>query len=295
MTTYRWSFEEDVAQYRAAGIEAIGVWRQKLADFGEAKGIELLAESGLAVSNLLWAGGFTGSDGHIYHESLDDAREALQLAAALGTRHLVVYSGSRNGHTQNHARRLFASALCRAAAAGGRVGRRADRRADASRLRRRLDLSDVPGRGAGAGCTSFDSPYVKLAFDTYHLGHDPDIVQRIERAGPATSASCTWATGRCVPDREQNRHRAGRRHRAAGVHRPGTAAGRLRRILRRRADRRGDRAQRLRPTARMLEASLRTVADRLRLRWARALSAPCQNTRFIPFSAATRYASAIVG
>ena len=37
MTTYRWSFEEDVVQLRAAGIPAIGVWRQKLADYGEAK------------------------------------------------------------------------------------------------------------------------------------------------------------------------------------------------------------------------------------------------------------------
>ena len=55
MTTYRWSFEEDVARYRAAGIGAIGVWRQKLSDFGEDKGVELLAESGLKVSNPPWA------------------------------------------------------------------------------------------------------------------------------------------------------------------------------------------------------------------------------------------------
>ena len=46
MTTYRWSFEEDVQHYSAAGIEAIGVWRQKLADYGEEKGIELLSETG---------------------------------------------------------------------------------------------------------------------------------------------------------------------------------------------------------------------------------------------------------
>ena len=66
LTTFRWSFEEDVAQYRAAGISAIGVWRQKLADIGEPKGTQLLTESGIAVSSLQWAGGFTGSDGHSY-------------------------------------------------------------------------------------------------------------------------------------------------------------------------------------------------------------------------------------
>ena len=54
MTTYRWSFEEDVVELQAAGIPAIGVWRQKVADVGEDRAVDLLAQSGLAVSNLLW-------------------------------------------------------------------------------------------------------------------------------------------------------------------------------------------------------------------------------------------------
>ena len=70
MTTYRWSFEEDVEQYLAAGIGQMGVWRPKLADFGEIRGLDLLAESGLGVSSLHWTGGFTGSDSRSYAESL---------------------------------------------------------------------------------------------------------------------------------------------------------------------------------------------------------------------------------
>src|SRR5262249_54437217 len=54
LRTLRWSIEEDIAQYLAAGITAIGVWRQKLADVGERKGAEILAESGIAVSSLQW-------------------------------------------------------------------------------------------------------------------------------------------------------------------------------------------------------------------------------------------------
>ena len=34
MTTFRWSFEEDVANYAAAGFQGIGVWKHKLEDFG---------------------------------------------------------------------------------------------------------------------------------------------------------------------------------------------------------------------------------------------------------------------
>src|SRR4051812_644354 len=96
VTTYRWSFEEDVANYVAAGWPAIGVWRQKLSDFGEQRGIELLSESGLKVSNLLWAGGFTGSDGRTFRESVDDALEAVRLAAEMHAGCLVVYSGGRS-------------------------------------------------------------------------------------------------------------------------------------------------------------------------------------------------------
>ena len=82
-TTFRWSFEEDAANYAAAGIPAIGVWRQKLSDCGRRGPSNCSADSGLKVSHLLWAGGFTGSDGRSYRESVDDAAEALRTAAAL--------------------------------------------------------------------------------------------------------------------------------------------------------------------------------------------------------------------
>ncbi|MEX2114175.1 MAG: sugar phosphate isomerase/epimerase family protein [Pirellulales bacterium] len=207
VTTYRWSFEEDVAQLRACGISAIGVWRQKLADFGEAKGIALLAANGLTVSNLLWAGGFTGSDGHSYQESMADAREALRLAAALRTRHLVVYSGSRHGHTQSHARRIFSSALT-----------------DLLPLAAELDVT-LAIEPMHAGCADewtfltdlddalllvreFDNPYLKLVFDTYHWGHEPDIVERIE-AMVEQIGIVHLGDGLCAPECEQNRHRLG--------------------------------------------------------------------------------------
>ena len=70
VTTFRWSLDEDLQHYQAAGWEAIGLWRRKLADFGDEKAIELVRESELAVSSLSWAGGFTGSEGHSSAESI---------------------------------------------------------------------------------------------------------------------------------------------------------------------------------------------------------------------------------
>ena len=207
MTTYRWSFEEDVAHYKAAGIPAIGVWRQKLSDYGEEKGIELLEESGLAVSSLLWAGGFTGSDGRTFRESIDDAAEAIRLAAQMHAGCVVVYTGARAGHTHNHARRLVRDALRELCSLAGD---------------HRLTLALEPMH---AGCaaewtflTDLDStldlidavghPALRLVFDTYHFGFDEKVQSEIERLAPRV-AIVHLGDSREPPQREQNRSRLG--------------------------------------------------------------------------------------
>ena len=207
LTTYRWSFEEDVLSYAQAGVSSIGVWRQKLADFGEEKGAELLADSGLAVSNLLWAGGFTGSDGRTFQESLEDAEEAVRLARELQAGCLVVYSGTRNGHTHRHARRLVRTALgelvpmaellqVKLAVAPMHVAC-ADGWTFLTDIKETLDL-----------VTEFDSPAVGLAFDTYHLGQDPRIVELLPEL-VSRIAIVHLGDAKAPPTREQNRCRLG--------------------------------------------------------------------------------------
>jgi sugar phosphate isomerase/epimerase len=111
LTTFRWTFEEDVQRFAEAGFQGIGVWRPKLIECGEERGIDLLLEHGLSVSSLMWAGGFTGSDGRTFSFSLDDAFEALRLAAVIRAECLIVYTGGRGGHTHGHARKLVRHAL----------------------------------------------------------------------------------------------------------------------------------------------------------------------------------------
>lgn len=171
VTTFRWSLEEDVRRYVAAGYEGIGVWRRKLADHGEEQGVDLIAESGLRVTNLVWAGGFTGSDGRTLDESVHDATHALRLAGALGAGCLVVYPGGRNNHICSHAERLLRTA----------IGRLLDFAADVE-----VAIAIEPMHAACAAewtfltelaptidfIEEFDSPFLKLVFDTYHFGHD---------------------------------------------------------------------------------------------------------------------------
>jgi len=202
-TTFRWSFEEDVANYAAAAIPAIGVWRQKLSDFGVSKGTELLQESGLEVSHLLWAGGFTGSDGRSFRASVDDAIEAVQTAHDLGAATLLVYSGARAGHTYNHARRLIREALKEMLPVSSELGvtlalepMHPDCATEFTFLTSIDDVVDV--------IDAVGSPQVKMVFDAYHLGHDEESVDRIGQIAQHI-ALVQLGDSRQPPQTEQNR------------------------------------------------------------------------------------------
>ncbi len=208
MTTFRWSFEEDVAQYAAAGFTAMGVWRQKLSDFGEEKGIELFAQA-------------------------EDGR----LQFALGRRIHRQRWPLRSARASTMPSRPFAwprrcmPAAWWSTAAPGPATRTATRRRllrDAFReLVRVADDYDVTLaiEPMHAGCaaewtflTNLDealalidaaeSPRVKLAFDTYHLGLEPDIVGRIP-ALAGRIAVVHLGDSKEQPDGESNRCRLG--------------------------------------------------------------------------------------
>jgi sugar phosphate isomerase/epimerase len=203
LTTFRWSFEEDVAQYRTAGITAIGVWRQKLTDIGERKGAQLLAESGIAVSSLQWAGGFTGCDGHSYEESLADARQAIGTAAEIRAACLIIHSGARGVHTHKHARRLFRQALDKLLPLAEERG-----------LILALEpmTGDCGGEFTFLNCldetydlvSTYQSPALGVALDVYHWGHQPKFIERLPQLAPRL-ALVQLGDGREPPSGEPNR------------------------------------------------------------------------------------------
>lgn len=169
LTTMRWSFEEDVVEYAQAGFDGIGIWRQKLSDIDEDEAIQLLQHHGLACSNLMWAGGFTGSDGFSFRESVCDAVDAVKTAARLGCDCVVLYTGSWGGHTRTHAHRLVKNALAQILPFAEEFG---------------VDLAiEHMHPGCGGEWTflesiddtldlidEIESPALRLVLDTYHFG-----------------------------------------------------------------------------------------------------------------------------
>ncbi len=206
-TTFRWSFEEDVAYYHAAGVRAMGVWRAKLSDYGEERGAELLAEYGMTVSNLMWAGGFTGSEGPSFEDMVADAADAIRLAAAIGAGSLILYSGGRSGHTWNYARRLLRDALSRldpiALDLGVTLALEPMHPTCAAPCTVLTTIDETLAAIDAAACRA-----TKLAFDTYHLGHGSLTPAQIAAAAPHV-AIVHLADARGEPQEETNRCRLG--------------------------------------------------------------------------------------
>ncbi len=183
LSTYRWSFEEDVVNYSAAGFGAIGIWRPKLTDYGEEKAVELLREHNLKISSLQWIGGFTGSDGRSYRDSFHDALDGIQLAADIKAETVVVLAGGRCGHTHNHASRILKNALKHLAEAAEAVG---------------VQLALEPMHIGCASDWSFvntvpqcldiianiGSPNLGIVFDCYHLAQDILEAKLLENIAP---------------------------------------------------------------------------------------------------------------
>lgn len=90
-TTATWSLAEAVDGAVRAGLPAIGVWREPLAEVGTEAGARLIRDAGLRVSSLC-RGGFL-TDAATFAASLDDNRRALDETAALGAPALVLVPG----------------------------------------------------------------------------------------------------------------------------------------------------------------------------------------------------------
>jgi sugar phosphate isomerase/epimerase len=177
-TTVRWSLGEAIREYAQAGIAGIGITLPQLQQLGMRGARRLLRESGLSVSSLGWVGGFTGANGHSYDEAVADMRSAIDSARLIGAQSLIVVTGSLAGHIRSHARRLLIEGLVevldQAAEAGVRLALQPMHplfENEWTFLTSLDDALDIVQR--------MNHPQLGLAFGTYHLWEEDQLLKRI--------------------------------------------------------------------------------------------------------------------
>jgi sugar phosphate isomerase/epimerase len=182
-TVKRCGVPEAVQVCLRAGIPAIGLWREPVADHGLAATARLVAEAGLRVSSLCRGGFLTAADAGTRRTALDDNRRAIDEAAALGAPCLVLVVGGLPPGSRDlrGAREQVSQAVGTlapyAAARGVRLALEplhpvycADR-AVLSTLGQALDLAEA-----------FPADRVGVVVDTFHVWWDPQVWRQIRRA-----------------------------------------------------------------------------------------------------------------
>jgi sugar phosphate isomerase/epimerase len=89
MTTKNFRLREAVEATAAAGLPAIGLWRDRVAEAGLETAAKLVRDCGLRVSSLCRGGFLTDVD----DAALDENRRAIDEAATLGAPELVMVAG----------------------------------------------------------------------------------------------------------------------------------------------------------------------------------------------------------
>ncbi|MFC9292706.1 sugar phosphate isomerase/epimerase family protein [Streptomyces sp. NPDC057011] len=183
-TIRQWSLPELVAGCAAAGVGAVGLWRDPVRAYGVRKAAQLVAGAGLRVSSLCRGGFFTTADPVGRAAALDDNRRAVEEAAELGADTLALVSGGLPGGDRDlaGARRRISEVLGElapwAAAHGVRLGIEplhpmyAADRCVVSTLGQALELAG-----------QFPAEQVGVVADSYHLWWDERLPADLLRAG----------------------------------------------------------------------------------------------------------------
>jgi sugar phosphate isomerase/epimerase len=199
-TVKAWSLPQLADGCARAGISAIAPWRDIVQAVGVANAGRLIRDAGLAVTCLCRAGMFAAADQAGRRAVLDDNKRAVDEAAGIGARCVVLIAGGLPKGSKDIAgahrqvRDGLAGLLPHARAAGVPLALEplhpmyAADRACVNTLAHALDLCDELGEGLG------------VAYDVYHLWWDPDLKAQTARAARRilTYHVCDWL----VPTRD---------------------------------------------------------------------------------------------
>ena len=182
VTTKPWSIDEIIKNYPKAGVQAVSVWRDLLENRDAAKIGEQIRAAGMEIVSLVRGGFFTGKTETEIQASLDDNRRAIDEAKALGAPMVVLVCGAVPGQS-------IQRSLCQIQTGLATLLPYAEK----SGVKLAIEpLHPMYADSRSAICTMktanefaerFDSPYIGVVVDVFHLWWDPDLEDECKRCG----------------------------------------------------------------------------------------------------------------
>ncbi len=181
-TTKRLPLEEELPLYHQAGIPGIGLSHLKLADLSVSDILSELQGSSVSVSSVGVVGGFAKLYGHTYEEAIVEGMRLIHLAEAVRAPVVTVVSGPIAGHIHKHARRLLVDGLNELLPVAHQCGVRLALQPMLPIFNEWSFLHTLDA--AMSVIHDFHSSHLGLAFGTYHLGREKNLLQRINSIAP---------------------------------------------------------------------------------------------------------------
>src|SRR5436190_23334978 len=182
ITTKPWKIEEAAQHYAAAGVKGITVWRDALEGRNIRETGKMLREHDLSIVSLCRGGFFPHKDVSKRKSAIDDNRKAIDEAAELGTKMLVLVCGADPSQSLEDSRKQIRDGIAAIVPVASSAGVKltieplhpmyADTRSAVNTLAQANDMAE-----------ELNSPWVGVAVDVYHLWWDPALEKEIKRCG----------------------------------------------------------------------------------------------------------------
>jgi sugar phosphate isomerase/epimerase len=193
------NLRREIDALRRHNIRGIAPWRDEVGEIGAKQAARMIRDSGLVVTGFVRAGFFPAPDRRERQAAIDDNRRAIDDAATLEAKCLVIVAGGLPKESKDlpGAREMvrdgLGEILDHARSAGVPLAIEplhpmycADR-ACVNTLAQALDLCDELAGKSGAA--------MGVAVDVYHVWWDPELKAQIERAGDKRLLAfhlCDW-------------------------------------------------------------------------------------------------------
>lgn len=182
ITTKPWTIEKSAEEFGRAGVGGISVWRDTLEGRDITKTGDMIRSCGLEIVSLVRGGFFPSIDSARRQAAIKDNMQAIDEAEALGCPLIVLVCGAEPrihlDKSRDQIRDGIEAILPYAEQANVKLAIEplhpmyADTRSGINTLEQANDMAE-----------HFDSDYVGVAVDVYHLWWDPHLEQEVYRCG----------------------------------------------------------------------------------------------------------------